>query len=144
MSVLGHVGINVTDLTRSVAFYTEAFGFDILGQSSDPAFAFLGVDKKPLITLWQQSEGSFDSGRPGLHHLAFQMESRGDVEALGARLADMGAKIYHDGLVAHREGASSGGIYFEDPDGIRLEAYTHRGMEDDAAPSGRAPTCGFF
>ncbi len=50
----------------------------------------------------------------------------------------------HDGVVAHGEGASSGGIFFTDPDGIRLEVYAPRGAEAEPAPTGESPTCGFF
>jgi hypothetical protein len=44
--------------------------------------------------------------------------------------------------IQRREGAASGGIFFFDPDGIRLEIFTPTGA--DVAPSGTAPTCGFF
>lgn len=43
----------------------------------------------------------------------------------------------------HREGAQSGGIFFEDPDGTRLEIYAKDGASG-AAPVTGAPTCGFF
>jgi len=43
------------------------------------------------------------------------------VRAAEERLRALGATIHHGGMVAHREGADSGGLFFEDPDGIRLE-----------------------
>ena len=52
--------------------------------------------------------------------------------------------VTDDGVVAHGEGAASGGIFFTDPDGIRLEIYAPGGAESAPAPSGAAPTCGFF
>ena len=39
---------------------------------------------------------------------------------------------------------SSGGVYFTDPDGIRLEIYAPTGAEIAPAPTKTAPTCGFF
>ena len=70
----GHIGLNVTDLARSTAFYRRVFGFEVLGEQTDGdrSFAFLGHDGALQVTLWQQSSGTFPTGRPGLHHLSFQ------------------------------------------------------------------------
>ncbi len=59
-------------------------------------------------------------------------------------MRELGAPVFHDGVVAHREGADSGGLFFADPDGIRLEIYAPSGVAGSPAPSGEAPTCGFF
>ena len=55
---------------------------------------------------------------------------RGGLGRRGAR-ARRGLRLYHDGIVPHSEGASSGGIFFEDPDGIRLEIFTGAGVVAD-------------
>jgi lactoylglutathione lyase len=47
-------------------------------------------------------------------------------------------------VVAHREGSASGGIFFHDPDGTRLEIYAPSGAENAPVPDAAAPTCGFF
>lgn len=39
----------------------------------------------------------------------------------------------------HAEGAQSGGVFFEDPDGIRLEIYAPNGAGDQTAPTPGAP-----
>ncbi|WP_406201190.1 VOC family protein [Kitasatospora sp. NBC_01560] len=143
----GHVGLNVTDLERSTAFYRRALGLEVLNEGTDPdrRFAFLGRDGRLLITLWEQSTGTFATGAPGLHHLSFQVDSVDEVRAAEQVLRELGAEFAHDGVVPHREGAASGGIFFTDPDGIRLEIYTPKGLDGtEAAPAGSAPTCGFF
>lgn len=38
----------------------------------------------------------------------------------------------------------SGGLFFEDPDGIRLEIFAPRGVAGAPAPHADGPTCGFF
>lgn len=65
--VTGHIGLNVSDLERSIAFYRQAFGFDELAVSADGAqrFAFLGFDSGPVLTLWEQSSGEFSAATPG-------------------------------------------------------------------------------
>ncbi|MBE2315826.1 VOC family protein [Solirubrobacter sp. CPCC 204708] len=137
----GHVGLNVTDLDRSVGFYRRVFGWTERGRGD--GYAFLGDDARLIVTLWQQSAGEFSAAAPGLHHLSFQVDSVEDVQAVEARVREAGLHLYHDGIVPHAEGASSGGIFFEDPDGIRLEVFTGAGVHGEA-PAGEAPTCGFF
>ena len=143
----GHVGLNVTDLARSTVFYQRALGLDVLneGQDGDREWAFLGRDGSLLITLWRQSTGSFATDLPGLHHLAFQVETLADVRAVQTNLRELGAEFHYDGVVPHQEGGDSGGVYFTDPDGIRLEVYTAAGVAGhEAAPVGAVPACGFF
>jgi catechol 2,3-dioxygenase-like lactoylglutathione lyase family enzyme len=140
------VGLNVTDLERSTAFYTEVFGFEVQGQSADDdrRWAFIGRDGVLHLTLWQQSDGRFDAAAPGLHHLSFQVDSMDEVRGVQSTLERLQADFAYDGVVPHAEGAGSGGIYFTDPDGIRLEVYAPTGAEGIAAPTENAPTCGFF
>ncbi|MFD6160840.1 VOC family protein [Nocardia sp. NPDC060256] len=142
----GHIGLNVSDLDRSVDFYRRALGFEQLTASTDGdrKWAFLGAGGKLSLTLWQQSAGAFSAETPGLHHLSFQVDTIDQVRAIEAALRAQSVPIVHDGVVAHGEGTASGGIFFTDPDGIRLEVYAPTGAESAPAPSGEAPTCGFF
>jgi lactoylglutathione lyase len=142
----GHIGLNVSDLDRSVDFYHRALGFEQLAASSDDSkrWAFLGARGKLAITLWQQSTGAFSADTPGLHHLSFRVDTIEQVRAVESALRELSVNFAYDGVVAHREGVASGGIFFTDPDGIRLEVYAPSGAESAPAPSGAAPTCGFF
>jgi lactoylglutathione lyase len=142
----GHVGLNVTDLARSIAFYRKVFGFDVLGEQAggERRYAFLGLDGSLMITLWQQSDGRFATDVPGLHHLSFQVPDIEAVRRAEATLRELGTELFHDGIVAHSEGASSGGVFFTDPDGVRLEIYAPAGAQGTSAPTQGAPTCGFF
>jgi len=119
----GHIGLNVSDLQRSKHFYQQVFGFEVLGESREVGrqFVFLGQDGTPVLTLWQQSAGRFATHHVGLHHLAFQVGTIDDLRAFEERLRVLGTPFLYDGVVPHAEGADSGGVYFEDPDGIRLE-----------------------
>ncbi|MFI0962152.1 VOC family protein [Streptomyces sp. NPDC021080] len=148
----GHVGLNVTDLDRSLAFYRDVLGFGVLGEGEEGddgerRYAFLGSlsgDGRPVLTLWQQARDGFAPGRAGLHHLALQVDTVERVREYESALRDHGVTFAHDGVVAHHEGAASGGIFFHDPDGTRLEIFAASGAEEAPAPHASAPTCGFF
>lgn len=142
----GHVGLNVTDMDRSLAFYREVFDFEVMAEGKDEGrrWAFLGRDNRLLVTLWQQSEGAFATDRPGLHHLSFQVDTIEEVRAVEAVLRDLGAEFNYQGVVPHGENGTSGGIFFADPDGTRLEIYAPTGADPADAPTAGAPTCGFF
>ena len=107
-------------------------------------YAFLGDDDRLVLTLWQQSDGHVRH-RPARACTTCPSRSTRSRPSRPPRRASArrACKLYHDGIVPHGEGASSGGIFFEDPDGIRLEIFTGAGVQG-TAPSGDAPTCGFF
>ncbi|MFG2328661.1 VOC family protein [Streptomyces sp. NPDC048604] len=142
----GHIGINVTDLERSLGFYRDVLGFEVLAEGKEEGrrFAFLGQDGALVVTLWQQAEGAYDKARAGLHHLAFEAESMDRVRSAETALKERDVTFAYEGVVAHREGAADGGIFFHDPDGTRLEIYAPTGAEEAAAPNNATPTCGFF
>ncbi|SDI23858.1 Glyoxalase/Bleomycin resistance protein/Dioxygenase superfamily protein [Sinosporangium album] len=142
----GHVGLNVTDLSRSLPFYLRVFGLEVQAEGKEEGrrWAFLGREGQLVLTLWQQSCTAYSTTSAGLHHLSFQVESIDDVKAAEHLLRDLSAEFAYDGVVPHSEGASSGGIFFTDPDGIRLEIYAATGADTEPAPNGAAPTCGFF
>jgi catechol 2,3-dioxygenase-like lactoylglutathione lyase family enzyme len=142
----GHVGLNVTNLDRSIAFYERAVGLDVLDRSSDGGrcHAFLGSGGDLLLTLWQQSSGRFSSSKPGLHHLSFQVADIASVRRAESTLRELGMPFHYDGVVRHQEGDESAGIFFEDPDGIRLEIYAPAGAGDEPMPAHAGTACGFF
>ena len=142
----GHIGLNVSDLTRSKRFYQDVFGFDLAGESNAEGrtFAFLAQNNAVVLTLWQQTHESFATNKAGLHHLAFQVDSIEQVKEAEQRLRQLGAVIHYGGVTAHAEGADSGGVYFEDPDRIRLEIFAPTGVGQSPARESGAPACGFF
>src|ERR1051325_3634936 len=76
----GHIGLNVTDLDRSLPFYGRVLGLETLaeGKADSRRWAFLGRDGEPVVTLWTQSTRGFATGTAGLHHLSFQVDSLDD------------------------------------------------------------------
>lgn len=143
----GHIGLNVTDIERSLAFYRDVIGYGVISEGKEEGrrFAFLGEDGIPALTLWQQADGAYAASNAGLHHLAFEVDTIEEVRAYESALRAYGVEFAYEGVVPHGEGAASGGIFFHDPDGTRLEIYAGSGVGAlDRAPVADAPTCGFF
>jgi catechol-2,3-dioxygenase len=142
----GHIGLSVTDLGRSIAFYQEVLNLELIERSDEAgrAFAFLGASGRLFLTLWQQSTDGFEPAHAGLHHLAFQVPTFEAVQAAESKLRTRGITPRYDGVVPHREGGDSAALFFTDPDGIRLEIYSPTGAAGLAAPVPGTLCCGFF
>jgi catechol 2,3-dioxygenase len=123
-TVIGHVHLQVSDLNRSVKFYTEAFGFEIMQRWDDSA-AFLsagGYHHHLGLNTWN-SKGAPPASRraPGLYHFAILYPTRKALAAALKRLIDHGIDI--DGAADH---GVSEAIYLHDPDGNGIEIYRDR------------------
>jgi catechol-2,3-dioxygenase len=118
---LNHAVLYVRDVARSVAFYREVLGFDVVMAMGDQA-AFL---RAPASTndhdlgLFGIGAGAADSpaGRAavGLYHLAWEVDTLRDLEDLAARLAETGA------LVGATDHSTTKSLYGKDPDGLEFE-----------------------
>ncbi len=117
---LGRVLLQVADLDRSIGFYREVLGLDLL--NSGDARSTLGSEDRPLIELHER-DGAAASGnrrRLGLFHYAILLPQR----------AALGRFIRHLNNLGVRVGASdhlvSESIYLDDPDGLGIEVYADR------------------
>lgn len=119
-----HVTLTVSDLDRSVAWYTETLGFTELQRVAVNGMAKAMLTHGGLlVTLTEHGEfaepGAFSERRTGLDHLGFAVPDRAALDAWAARLDALG--------VARGEvtrGRSGDLIAFRDPDNIALEFYT--------------------
>lgn len=120
---LGHVVLNVSDLERSVAFYTQVLGFqvsDVYPEEMMPGgmvFLRCNPDHHGIALI-----GTLDQASPNreLHHLAFEVATLDEVVRARAHLRAKGATIDFDG---RRRAGCQIAIEFRDPDGHRLEIY---------------------
>jgi len=119
---IDHIVIRVGDYGRSKAFYGKLFdflGFKVLDEYPD---AIGWTNGKTRFWIGpadaQGRKRKYRIGDIGLHHYAFELPSRKDVDALQAFLKKLGAEIvdpadeYYDDYYA---------VFFLDPDGIKLE-----------------------
>lgn len=86
---IDHVGLTVSDLTLSGDFFVDCLGWTIIGGKPDYPALYVGCGET-RVTLWQAGPNAraFDRrDAVGLHHLAFAVGTRGDLDALHARVA---------------------------------------------------------
>ena len=123
---VSHLGLSVTDVDRSVAFYCDVLGAQLLRPpygSDRGAFRMAVVNFGPTgLDLCQhdanQGEG-FIPARTGLDHLAFTTCSEAELEAWARWLDDNG--IARSEI---RDVQGAGSVFdFLDPDGIQLEFF---------------------
>jgi lactoylglutathione lyase len=122
---LGHIGINVSDIDVSEAFYQEVLGFRVGDESLEFPFRYASMmlDGKPVLTLWEHGAKPAKQRRAGLHHLAFEAKSVKEVDRTKGLLKLIGTP-WTEGARLYDEGTRAAAIHFQDPDGIRIEVYT--------------------
>ncbi|MBD1381084.1 VOC family protein [Metabacillus arenae] len=117
---VGEVQLIVENLKRSMIFYRDTLGFQVLRQTEKTAV--LSADgKRPLITI-EQPEGVLqkEPRKTGLYHVALLLPNRSD---LGRMLAHLINIQYPLGASDH---LVSEALYLDDPDGNGLEIYADR------------------
>ena len=128
MPLLDHVGVKVTDLDRSIRFYSDLFGFEMvdrrmLGTSKVEAAA-MDVGGSIIFLL---NESSFQARSPeehgGVDHFCLTFTDPEFREILD-RTKAMGVRL--EGGVMPRTGATgrSDSQYILDPDGNQIEVKT--------------------
>ena len=122
---LGKVGLIVSDLQRSIEFYAEIIGLQILARSESSAQLGVAVENRILLELEERKGVRELTGkRLGLYHFALLLPSRADLSSFAEHLQASGVRA---GMSDH---LVSEAFYLEDPDGLQIEVYADRNQED--------------
>ena len=115
---VGEVNINVTNLDKSLMFYQDIFGFDVLKKTTDKV-VLTADGEKPLLTLEQPKNVISKQKRTsGLYHFAILLPNRSSLsEFLRHLVQSYGSQIQ---LGASDHDVSEA-LYFQDPDGNGIE-----------------------
>ena len=121
---LNHAVLYVSDLRRSVDFYSNVLGFDRVDMTPDrfAGAAFLraaGSTNDHDLGLFAVGAGAAPSaagrGAVGLYHLAWSVGTLPELAIFAERLAEVGA------LVGSSDHGVSKSLYGKDPDGLEFE-----------------------
>ena len=118
---LDHVGLKVSDMDRSLRFYCDGLGLELLRRSDKGpgvASAVLRIGNQEMNLF---SDPAFSApqagGRPaGMDHFCVEVGNE-SVEDLVAGLARAGIAVAK-GPTRRRDGVS---LFVSDPDGVRVE-----------------------
>ena len=124
VSGIHHVSVTVTDIERSVPWYSELLGLTKLMEESHPdGTGYAVVLGKPdwsmcvgLHTHPTNERERFEESRTGLDHIGFMVSGRAELDAWESKLTELG--------VEHSPVNDQGGyavLVFRDPDNIQLE-----------------------
>lgn len=118
-----HVSLTVTDLARSVEWYTRVLGFAVDAKITGETFRRTRLrhpDSGLVLTLTRHDNGAFDpfdETRVGVDHLAFRVPTFADVEEWARRFDEHG--VEHSSI--KRGSGDMAMITLRDPDNIQLE-----------------------
>jgi catechol 2,3-dioxygenase len=125
---IGHVHLKVSDLERSLAFYCDVLGFELMQRSGTQA-AFVsagGYHHHIGLNTWESLGGSPPPpGRTGLFHVGILYPTRAALAGALQRLIAAGITL--DGASDH---GVSEALYLRDPDHNGLELYRDRPKEE--------------
>src|SRR5947209_5585537 len=128
--MLGHLGINVSDLAAAKRYYDgimPLLGFDLF-LSTDDEFAFMpaGGKRGTLLFVYRASEQSaYSRHQPGLQHLAFMVPTRSTVRAVHQRVMELGSEVLHEPQEFPQYPPPYFATFWLDPHGFMLEAVCH-------------------
>jgi catechol 2,3-dioxygenase-like lactoylglutathione lyase family enzyme len=122
-----HVDLVVSSIERSLPFYSELLGplgfhtvSEVEGERGETIWYLSGMGTSIGLRQAQSDSGPYDRYRVGLHHLAFEASSRGEVDERAEWLRTQDVELesepqeytYLPGYYA---------VFFFDPDGLKLE-----------------------
>jgi catechol 2,3-dioxygenase len=118
----GPVHVTVSDLGRSLDYYREAVGLEVVEQAAGRVR--LGAGGRELLVLVEEAGARSSRGYTGLYHFALLVPERGQLATWLAHAARDGVPLV--GLSDHDV---SEALYLADPDGHGIEIYRDRPRE---------------
>jgi catechol-2,3-dioxygenase len=119
---MNHAVLYVRDARRQQRFYAEVLGFSTVIEGPDGAFAFMrapGSSNHHDIAFFSIGEDAAPSragrGEVGMYHLAWEVPTLADLDAVRRRLQAAGA------VVGASDHGANKSVYAKDPDGLEFE-----------------------
>ena len=128
---LAEAVLNVKNLARQTAFYTQIIGLEIRTQTETEVI--LGAGGKDLVHLIQTNREEAVKSSYGLYHMAILLPSREDLADIFKHIAELNYPF-----VGAADHGYSEALYLEDPEGNGIELYRDKPVADwDIREDGR-------
>lgn len=115
-----HVQLKVSNLVRSIEYYTTVIGFKVLQQTETEAYLTADGQTSLVSLVEVQNAQPLKQGFAGLYHLALLLPSRKDLGNIVQHFVNMNIRL---GAADHDV---SEALYLNDPDGNGIEIYIDR------------------
>lgn len=115
---IDHIVISVKHLKLSTKFYSAFLGKPTIGKE-DVSWK-LGDTKLFLTGPYKKSAMKFNKANIGLNHIAFRVSTKKELTSYLQKLNKV--KIANSGILIDKYSKKEF-LWFDDPDGIRLEFY---------------------
>lgn len=128
--MLGHLGINVPDLSAAKGYYDALMprvGFEPFLDAADE-FAFRPAGGKPGTYLFFYPAADiapYSRRHVGLQHLAFMVKTRSAVHEVHRLVRSLGSEVLHEPQVFPQYPQPYFATFWLDPFGMMLEAVCH-------------------
>lgn len=128
---LAEAVLNVMDLARQTAFYTQIIGLEIVSQTATEVV--LGTGNKPLVHLIETNSEEAVKSSYGLYHMAILLPSREDLADVFKHIAELDYPF-----VGAADHGYSEALYLEDLEGNGIELYRDKPVAEwDIREDGR-------
>lgn len=122
---LGHIGVHVRDVERSVAFYRDILGLQVSDRSPRGGVFMTAQDRAVEHHELLLAPGRNDDGTPQiLQQISFRCATLKDVKEFYQSFLDHNVPIHR--VVSHGNTVS---VYARDPDGNSVEVYWPSGID---------------
>ena len=119
---MNHAVLYVRDARRTMAFYADVLGFIPVIEHETGAYVFMRAPASnnhhdvAFFTIGAEA-GATQAGKStvGMYHIAWEVPTLHDLEAMRERLANAGA------LVGMSDHGTNKSLYAKDPDGLEFE-----------------------
>ena len=123
--LINHLSIHVSNLKHSTSFlgwFLGCLGYNQSDEWKDGVSYQLGATYIDLIQVEDEYQAvPHNREQVGMHHLAFHASSREAVDKMTDEIRSRGLMLLYPEQHPYAGGPNYYALYFEDPDGIKVE-----------------------
>lgn len=114
---LTHLAVVVTDVERTLLFYSEVFGMEVMYHEKN--FIQLTTPGCNDILVFEEKPNPQIGHSAGISHFGFRLRDPTDIDTIVAKVVEAGGQIVDQGEFV----PGSPYVFFRDPDGYEVEVW---------------------